>query len=291
MFLEFDIEIDDLGDFYLLVEDGPVARRLAPAADSPAAVANPAPAATRSRGGGIFPTEAPAAPVATSAPAAIPDGEFRNARPIYGGDIEAGRIRQGNEDYFVFDASRGSVYILETTADFDTVIELYDDSGRRISYDDDGGVDGASRLLWTAEYSGEHFLKVRGYDSGSAGNYRLSLAHVDTDEHGNAARNATRLGSDDVTDGTILEGDLDYFVFDARRGRTYILETVAEFDTVIQLYDDRDREIAYDDDGGRGDGSSRLTWVAEYSGEHFVVVRGYSDGSIGSYSLFISESR
>ena len=215
---------------------------------------------------------------------------FNDATPIGDGDVANGSIVEGDEDYFVFEARRGSAYIMETSAGFDTVIELYDDEGTEIAYDDDDGEDSASRLLWTAEYSGEYFLKVRGYDGNDTGSYRLSLTHIDPDDHGNNLRNATRLNSDDEADGTILDGDEDFFTFGARRGRTYTLETVASFDTVIELYDDEGTEIAYDDDGGE-DSASRLVWEAEYSGEHFVVVRGYDYDDIGVYRFLISESR
>lgn len=222
-------------------------------------------------------------------------GRFDDATRIGSGDRLDGNITSGGEDYFVFDARRGRAYIFETHARFDTVIELYDESGYdesgyEIGYDDDGGEDGASRLSWTADSSGNHYLMVRGYGSSDSGRYELSMTGVDPDDHGCSRRDATRIGSNDEADGTILEGDADYFTFDARRGRTYTIETEADFDTVIALLDDRGDEIAYDDDGGR-DSASRLEWEAPSSGEYFVVVGGFDSFSIGIYRLLISESR
>ena len=217
-------------------------------------------------------------------------GDFDDATAIDAGGRVDGRIEEGDADYFVFDARRGDAFILETNANFDTYIELYDDRGREIAYDDDDGEGGASLLWWTAEYSGTHYLKVRGYGSSDTGSYELSLSRLDPDDHGSSMRNSTVLDVRDDADGSILEDDEDYFEVDLRRGRSYVFETQADFDTVIELLDDSGQEIGYDDDDGQ-DSASRLEWTAEYSGEHFVVVRGYGGSDVGTYRLLISESR
>ena len=217
-------------------------------------------------------------------------GDFANATSINVGGRADGSIGEGDEDYFVFDARRGNAYILETDAGFDTYIELYDEDEYRLASDDDGGEDSASRLMWLAGYSGEHYLKVRGYGSGSAGRYRLTLTLVEPDDHGNSMRSATRVGGNDEVAGTILEDEEDFFRIEVRRGRSYVFETEANFDTYIKLLDDSGSEVGYDDDGGQG-GGSLLRWTAPSSGDYFVVVRGYGSGSTGIYRLLISESR
>ncbi len=131
---------------------------------------------------------------------------------------------------------------------------------------------------------------MRGYDSRDAGRYELSLTRLDPDDHGSSVRNATRMDSEDRLDGNISRGEEDFFVFDARRGRTYVIETRADLDTVIELRDDSNYQIDYDDDGGQG-GASLLRWTAPSSGDYFVVVRGYDSGDLGTYRLLISEDR
>ena len=215
---------------------------------------------------------------------------FDGATWIDIGDVADGRIGRGDEDYFVFEARRNSVYILETHAEFDTYMELYDEDIYLLASDDDGGDDSASRLLWTAPESGTFLVLMRGYGSSDSGSYELSLTSLEPDDHGDSMRRATRVGRDDEVDGTILAGEEDYFEIEVRRDRSYVFETEANFDTVIVLLDDSGREVEYDDDGGQ-DGASRLRWSADTSDRYFLVVRGYDNGSVGTYRLNITESR
>ena len=235
----------------------------------------------------------PARPAATATPSGqagrYGDG-IDDAGSIDPGDEVDGRIARDEGDFFEFNARRGDVYIIQTEADFDTYIELLDEDGGLIASDDDGGEDNASRLLWEAPYSGNYYVLVRGYSGGDTGRYTLSLTFLDPDEHGDSIRNATRINPGDAEDGWIEYDGRHYFEFNARRGRTYVMETTADFDTYIELLDEDGDLIASDDDGGE-DSASRLIWEARTSGRYYVVVRGYSGGVTGTYRLSLSETR
>ena len=262
--LEFDIEDRGLDDFYDLVEDGPVARR-------------------------VGPTAAPAATVATSFGLADRPGDsFSDAGRINPDEEASERLGRGEYHYFEFNAQRGRTYILETDAQFDSYLEIYDDSRDYLAGNDDGGSGTSSRIEWTARSSGTHFALVRGLGESDSGSYGLTLTLLDPDDHAGSFDDATRINAGDVADGSIVEGDEDYFVFDARRGRAYILQTSARFDTYIELYDEDGFELDSDDDGGE-DGASLLWWTAEYSGSHYLKVRGYGSSDSGTYELSLTQ--
>ena len=58
---------------------------------------------------------------------------------------------------------------------------------------------------------------MRGFGSGDSGTYELSLTQIDTDDHGDNLRTATRVQFDDRVVGTVYPGGEDYFEFDVRR--------------------------------------------------------------------------
>ena len=70
----------------------------------------------------------------------------------------------GDIDYFSFSAVGGTLYEMtveaDETADLDTVAWLYDDSGTLLTWDDDGGENDSSRILWAAPADGTYYLAV-----------------------------------------------------------------------------------------------------------------------------------
>ncbi len=224
--LELETGGDTYSNFYDFVEDGPVARGVG----SAPAAANVA--------------EAPVRQIARFG------DSFDDAGRIDVGDEVRGRISREEQHFFEFNAQGGSTYTIETDADFDTYLELFDDSGDLLDSDDDGGSGSASRLRWSAPSSGNYIVMVRGFGGSDAGSYDLLLTTLDPDDHAGSFDDATPIDPKDQADGSILEDDEDIFVFDARRNNTYIIETEADFDTYLELYNDSGDFIDSDDDGG-----------------------------------------
>ena len=95
--------------------------------------------------------------------------------------------------YRVPNIKTGVIYTFKTgcgddaDADFDTWLELYNDSGTTITYNDDGCENGKSILTWTATYgSGAAtdyaYLKVRGYNVVSVGDFTLAYNYSGSKE-------------------------------------------------------------------------------------------------------------
>jgi len=79
--------------------------------------------------------------------------------------------------------------------------------------------------------------------------------------------------------------DVDYFRFYTKQGQWYEARTtdLSGVDTLIQVYEEDESEIARDDDGGEGL-ASRVVWQSTADGYDYVVVRN-NGASVGSYDL------
>ncbi len=70
----------------------------------------------------------------------------------------------GDFDFFAFTATAGQLLDANTAgSDFDTVLELYDEDGNFIAFDDDGGGDLTSHLRFAIPADGSYYLMVGGF--------------------------------------------------------------------------------------------------------------------------------
>ena len=293
-----EVEAEDylVEHFYEFVASDLVARRLGPGSEA-AAPARPWEAGATSTPAGVAatrPWEAGATSTpAVEAPTIVPTRSSflaGNAGRIRPGEIVSEILGRAETHRFEFDARRGQTYIIETFAQFDSYLDLYDESSYHLTSDDDGGSGASSLISWTAGYSGAHVVEVRGYSDSDSGSYDLVLTELGPDDHAGSFDDATRIDADQRLDGFIEPGDEDFFVLNARSGVGYMFETHTGFDTVMELYDEDGYEIGYDDDGGV-DVASRLTWTAGYSGNHYLKVRAYEASDSGHYQLSLTQIR
>ncbi len=89
----------------------------------------------------------------------------------------------GDEDWVEINMSAGASYVIETgnlANGADTYMFLYGPNGNLFAYNDDvdSGIIISSKIEWTANESGLHYLKVRDYDTGaSGGTYDISATY------------------------------------------------------------------------------------------------------------------
>ena len=196
---------------------------------------------------------------------------------------EVGLDYDDDVDFFRFQAERGQSYQIDValgTLD-DSELVLLDPDGRELAYNDDNGANFGSRLYWEAPSSGERYVVVWGYGTGT---YTLTVSLI-IDDHGNSEREATaiRVGAD-VRGALDYDGDIDFFRFQAEEGRSYPIDMALGTldDSTVSLIDS-DGQYAgsyyYDRD------TPGLSWEAPSSGEFYVVVESYG---IGTYTLTVS---
>ncbi len=207
--------------------------------------------------------------------------------------VTTGEVVQGALDYdedvdfFVFEAEEGVLYQIDVALGTltDSWLSVYDSEGWELASNDDHADSLASRIVWNAPSSGEYFVEVGGYGSGS---YTLTVEALDiVDDHANSAEGATSATVGEPMQGALdYDGDIDAFVFEAEEGVLYQIDVALGTlpDSELVLYDSDEFEVAYNDD--REDSlASRISWEAPISGEYYIVVGGYGTGA---YTLTVA---
>ena len=232
---------------------------------------------------------------------ALSDIDDDHANSIDGATaIQVGQSAEGNLDYdddvdiFRFDAQAGQLYQIDValgTLD-DSAVVVLDADGRGLDYNDDFEGSLASSLVWSAPVSGEYYISVRGYGTGS---YTLTVALSDIDDdHANSIANATPTPVGQSVEGYLdYAGDIDLFRFSAEAGQLYQIDVALGTldDSEAELLDADGWGLASNDDFGDSR-ASRITWYAESSGDYHVSVGSSwsSETGTGSYTLTIDYS-
>ena len=216
------------------------------------------------------------------------------------GDSVNGSL-QGNSDHWIFSANSGDVITINMTSnDFDTYLELRNNSDTIVRQDDDGG-DGYNSLIrnYSINTSGTYTIVARGYSSDASGSYSLSLTADTTSSQPNppapsnppsAVENGGGTISYGQTVSGVLSGNRDLWVFNASAGDEVSISMTAGFDTFLELRDSNGTIITQDDDGGTERNSLISNYSINTSGSYTIVARGYSSNPQGSYSLTLAGS-
>jgi len=199
-------------------------------------------------------------------------------------------IHSGDEDFFALTPASDGQLVMETTGSTDTYMEFYraDNSGQRLTYNDDGGSGSNARIRYSVQAGVNYIAKVKGCDSSDVGSYgfrawltvRTSVGTFD-----NPVPYEIGAGEDAQAVNNLLERDDEhyYLLLPASDGQL-IMETTGSTDTYMEFYDGTSRQkLAQDDDGGRGE-NARIRYNVEAGKRYVAKVRGY-DGDSGSYGF------
>ena len=103
-------------------------------------------------------------------------GELSTATPVDADSSTAGEIEtDGDEDLFRVDVDEGGILTATTRSSIDTLGEILDDGGFRISSDDDSGNDPNFRIVQNLGV-GTHYVRVSGSGGMATGPYVLDLS-------------------------------------------------------------------------------------------------------------------
>ncbi len=114
------------------------------------------------------------------------------------------------------------------------------------------------------------------------------------EDHGNSSLAATPIEPSGMRLSGCIDsaGDMDYFLFQAVKGRTYQLLTShlsAGMDTVLYLFASDGQSILQVDDNSAGTGASRIEWTCSASGTYFAMIRHAAASSgTGCYDFSVS---
>jgi hypothetical protein len=91
------------------------------------------------------------------------------------GAPSAASLTSNDVDWFSFPAVAGKWYRVSTGGNLDTYVELYGSADVPLEEDDDSGTGSNGEILWLCEQSGTYHVVVRGYGSGEAGAYTITI--------------------------------------------------------------------------------------------------------------------
>lgn len=105
------------------------------------------------------------------------------------------------------------------------------------------------------------------------------------DDHGNDSEHATLVPAMGTVNGRFeAPSDHDYIRFATQVAGTWTLQTESDSDTTCVLFDEADRELAADDDGGQGL-NCRVEQALEPDRIYIFSVRPFRASATGAYRI------
>ena len=232
-----------------------------------------------------------------------------------GGSTTGELEHAGDRDWFKVTLEKGKTYRIDlkgkgtgdgTLAD-PNIGGIFDTNGRLIdaTWDDDGGGGKNSRVLFTAEADGVHYIEANteGVDWDAAdrspwmGTYTLSVVEALPDIAEDTSTTGRVAVGGSVTGGIERVNDDDWFKVTLEKGKTYTIELKGK-DTGDGTLADPYLDGVYGADGNRigaswdtdsGAGrNSLVTFTAEEGGTYYVAA-GASGDKTGTYTLSVAE--
>jgi hypothetical protein len=204
-----------------------------------------------------------------------------------------------DQDWFKFEAIAGTRYYIQTvnlSAWCDTVLTLRGAGGGTVLLSNDDFPEAGSAVEWVAPADGTYYVKVTQFNPEEflcLGAYRLCVTTA-ARERDNYYDFAVPLPLDGpAVSASLVENDVDSFVFEATRGLTYTVAT-ADIEegcaTSLILVDEDGKLLA--ESAGNGPAGS-VTWQATYTGKVYalVVAPEGSEDATGLYSVSLKTGK
>lgn len=191
-----------------------------------------------------------------------------------------------DSDRFKFTATAGTEYRITTLLGSleDSIATVFDTDGVTALAQNDNFFVGnnGSFLYWTAPTNGDYFVSVGSPGGQYDGTYELTIS---VDDHGDYSVPASFIGVGAPIIGDLeVNGDSDWFQFDAVDGQDYRFETVLGSlpDSILRLYDSDGETFLVGNDNYDGK-ESRFYWQAPRNDSFFLRVDGVDFP--GTYTL------
>jgi hypothetical protein len=198
----------------------------------------------------------------------------QNAQELHVGSALSEYLHSGRELWYSVRATQNGIMSIETSSDFDTVLEAYDASrSNKIAEDDDSGVEYNACLTLMTVSGTTYMIKLRGY-YGENGPFTIKAAAVQPTE--------LRLGTPQSAN--LSDGEKHWYSLRGTENNTVAIETSGRLDTYMTLYNSSFEQIGSDDDGGE-DYNARIDTHVTAGSTYYIMVRGISGDTSGPYSI------
>lgn len=199
----------------------------------------------------------------------------------------------GRADQWQFQGQAGQrISAVLKSDDFDTFVELYDDSGTSIASDDDSDGELNSRLIHTLPRTGDYRLEARAVGS-ATGSYELALKALPPTPKPSSIRFGQTLEGELKDSSATADDGHSYvaYVFDGTAGqRVQFTVRSGDFDAVSEIGRLSDDTTPYealqsDDDGLRQGTDSRLNFTLPDDGRYELRALAYEQDAKGLFSV------
>lgn len=175
----------------------------------------------------------------------------------------------------------------------DPMLVVYGPDGAEIDRDDDGGEGLNAWLEVHAARAGPYYVEVRGFVDDAIGRYALNLVGGEIGADASSGEYLMANG-EGRTSSIGVAGDVDWFAVDLVEGRPYRFnlegaDPSALTDPVLTLFDSEGKQVAVDDDGGRG-ANAYMTYASTSGGTYYAAVSSFDQTGVGRYLLRVSDT-
>lgn len=172
---------------------------------------------------------------------------------------------------FTLEAQAQIPYVIYMASDdFDTYVNVRDENNTELAWNDDGGGNLNSLLVFVPPTSGTYTIAIDSFQNGASGDYTFSIATPDTRI---SSYYANTVGATETA-------------FEVEAGKTYfVFANSAEIDTTLTVLDATGVEVWNNDDRGDGTTNSFVWFEAQSTGTYTLRVSGYDPLKSGRFEL------
>ncbi|MBL6795159.1 MAG: S8 family serine peptidase, partial [Synechococcus sp. BS307-5m-G34] len=182
----------------------------------------------------------------------------------------------------------------------DPAVTVRGPGGKRLAFDDDGGVGLDAELIFQPASTGRFFLDVQDATDRSDGHYKLSVEEA-VDDFGDTTLSAHAL-SQPGKDAVVLEGrldfrqDIDLFSIDISPDQTYRIDLRGlssdggSLPDPLLLIHALDGTLLSDDDNS-GQGNDAGLYLSSSTAQTILITAAAPAGQLGTYTLEIEQSQ